>query len=242
MATMLTLEEKLSWLEGYKAIEKLVNKQTFLALVKRADENWKNIWCSPEAEPTLGVNDGFYSGYEAIGAYYDAKRAITAKKTELIRKAHPELVGKTAEELFGVGQLTADNMSCQVIEIARDGKTAKGLWYYTVIDFDLVESGPEARWYWGRVGIDFINENGQWKVWHLMDALDFDGLMGTDWNNPEPEREALPEYAELAKLELPKPNVARKNHEKFYRHRPVAPFPAVPKPYNTFADTFSYGM
>lgn len=242
MAVTLTTEEKLAWLEGYKAIEKLVNKKTFFELIKQGDSNWQQFWCSPEQEPTLGVNDGFYAGTEAIGAYYAARHEITRAKTAMIKKAHPELVGKTEDELFGIGQLTVQNMSCQVIEVARDQKTAKGLWYYTLIDFDLTQYGPEARWYWGRVGIDFINEDGQWKIWHMMDALDFDGLMGTDWNNPEPERPVLPEYAGVADLKLPEPNVKKQNHEKFWRRRPVKPFPAVPKPYDTFSNTFSYGM
>jgi hypothetical protein len=242
MAVTLTTEEKLAWLEGYKAIEKLVNKKSFFELIKKGDSNWQQFWCSPENEPTLGVNDGFYSGAEAIGAYYAAREENTRIKTALIKKAHPELTNKTEEQLHGIGQLTIQNMSCQVIEVARDQKTAKGIWYYTLIDFDLTQYGPEARWYWGRVGIDFINEGGEWKIWHLMDALDFDGLMGTDWNEPDPERPVLPEYAAVADLKLPEPNVKKQNHEKFWRHRPVMPFPAVPKPYDTFANTFSYGM
>lgn len=242
MATTWTCEEKLAWLEGYKAIEKLVNTRSFLDLVKQGDGRWQEFWCAPEAEPTLGVNDGFYQGYEAVGAYYEAKRRITEAKSRLVGQAYPQLAGKTPEELFGIGQMTVQNLTCQVIEVARDGRTAKGLWYYTTIDLDLAPSGPEARWYWGRMGIDFRLEDGQWKIWHLMDALDFDGLMGTDWNNPEPVRPPLPEYQAVAELKLPEPNVKRKNHEKFYRLRPVVPFPAVPKPYDTFADTFSYGM
>jgi hypothetical protein len=92
--------------------------------------------------------------------------------------------------------------------------------------------------------MDFINENGQWKIWHMVIAEDFEGLMGTDWNVPEPEKAPLPGLEGIADLDkqVPGPNVPQQIHEKFHRYRPVNTFPMVPKPYNTFAETFSYGI
>ena len=242
MASILTTEEKLLWLEGYKAIEKLINRRSFLDLIKQGDGRWQEFWCSDDKKPTLGVNDGFYTGLSSIGAYYEARRDLTAKKTELVKQANPALAGKTVEELFGIGQMTVQNLTSQVIETARDNKTAKGIWYYTTFDFDLSEKGPEIRQYWGRIGIDFIREGDDWKIWHVMDALDFEALAGTNWTEPEPQRQVIPAYAFLAECTLPEPDVKQVNHEKFWRRRPVKPFPAVPQPYDTFAETFSYGM
>ena len=54
MAVTLTTEEKLAWLEGYKAIEKLVNKKSFFELIKQGDDIWQQFWCSPGTEPPWG--------------------------------------------------------------------------------------------------------------------------------------------------------------------------------------------
>lgn len=84
------------------------------------------------------------------------------------------------------GRLTLTSISTPVIEVAGDGKTAKGVW----ISFGT-ESGayPEgtasgipsvdnsepdeygnrvlAHWVWQKVAADFLLEDGAWKIWHL---------------------------------------------------------------------------
>jgi hypothetical protein len=49
-------------------------------------------------------------------------------------------------------------MGTPIIEVAKDGKTARGLWlmfaYYNVC------------WAAGQFAMDFIKEDGEWKVWH----------------------------------------------------------------------------
>jgi len=56
-----------------------------------------------------------------------------------------------------------------VVEIAEDRKTAKGVWYTN----GGVGTGQNVQGMWERYGIDFVNENGVWKIWHLHVYTDF---------------------------------------------------------------------
>jgi hypothetical protein len=67
------------------------------------------------------------------------------------------------------GQMHLHALTTPVIEVAGDGKTAKAVWISPGVetgrDFDTKEL--EANWCWCKYGIDFIKEDGKWKIWHL---------------------------------------------------------------------------
>jgi hypothetical protein len=67
--------------------------------------------------------------------------------------------GKTA------GQLHMHAMLSPVIEIAGDGKTAKGVW--DSFGPNIINGQAIGNWLWVKYGVDFIREDGQWKIWHL---------------------------------------------------------------------------
>lgn len=63
------------------------------------------------------------------------------------------------------GQLHMHSMFTPVIEIAQDGKTAQGVWDSFGPNIQTGDSG--TNWLWVKYGVDFIKEDGQWKIWHL---------------------------------------------------------------------------
>jgi hypothetical protein len=63
------------------------------------------------------------------------------------------------------GQLHMHSMFTPVIEIAADGKTAQGVWDSFGPGVQTVSSG--AGWLWVKYGVDFVKEDGEWKIWHL---------------------------------------------------------------------------
>jgi hypothetical protein len=63
------------------------------------------------------------------------------------------------------GQLHMHSMFTPVIEIAADGKTAQGVWDSFGPSVQTVAAG--TGWLWVKYGVDFIKEDGQWKIWHL---------------------------------------------------------------------------
>jgi len=52
----------------------------------------------------------------------------------------------------------------------------------------------------------------------------------------------LPEYAAINDFKLPEPNVPMEVYEKWHARRVNVDYPGLPKPYATFAETFSYGI
>jgi hypothetical protein len=66
------------------------------------------------------------------------------------------------------GHMAFHLMSNPIIEVAGDGKTAKGVWVACgmVAMKDRKTGKPSGYWEWNRYGIDFIKEDGRWKLWH----------------------------------------------------------------------------
>lgn len=238
-----TTEELTSRWEDLKTIENMMGKRTFLGILKGSKTVWADMWCKKAPDPSLGFNGGYYKGYEAVEGYYNAIHDLTVLRTELVQKAHPEkLAEKSIDEIYGVGSFVANNISTPIIEVAADGKTAKGMWYVMGCDIDLQPSGPESYWSWGRIGADFVKEDGAWKIWHMVFAEDIYTPVGTSWKDEIPAKPVKPEFAAVADFKMPEPNVPCTVHERWHKRRQLKPFPAMPFPYETFSDTFSYGV
>jgi hypothetical protein len=80
----------------------------------------------------------------------------------------PDKGAKTFEGMSNVGMMALHLMTNPCIEVAGDGKTAKGIWIASgiVANRNRQTGKPSAGWEWNRYGIDFIKEDGKWKLWH----------------------------------------------------------------------------
>ena len=87
------------------------------------------------------------------------------------------------------GRFQMHTMTTPSIEVAGDGKTAKGVWMSIGVETDAGDLGPEpvdgyeqrmllssvtadgkrfkAEWIWQKFEIEFIRETDGWKIWHL---------------------------------------------------------------------------
>ena len=85
---------------------------------------------------------------------------------ESVRRCYVEAHGERSnpgmdEEMKGAMHL--HDLDSEVVVVADDGKTARGCW---------TSPGHETRgagvtWCWGRYIVDFIKEDGVWKIWHM---------------------------------------------------------------------------
>ena len=56
-------------------------------------------------------------------------------------------------------------MTTPIIEVAKDGETAKGLWLMYGAETMKKEDGKvSAYWAAGQFAMDFIKEDGEWKI------------------------------------------------------------------------------
>lgn len=144
-------------------------------------EEMEEIWVNePEnrATASFGQNQGFYVGYDSIWEAYveghDTSWLSTAKS--YCEQNGIDIEGWTDEEILdvygGVGQLLLHVTTTAIIEVAEDGKTAKCFWYSPGM---IAESGSTGNTIWEAYGVDFVKEDGVWKMWHLHMFTDFMG-------------------------------------------------------------------
>lgn len=198
------------------------------------------FWSKRE-DISLGLNNGYYIGQEAVHGYYAAIEAETKLASRLIAQRFPKkLEGKTEEELFGVGQISYRPIDTPVIEVADDLQSAKGLWVVRGLVEKITTAGPVSFWDFSYWAVDFILEDGAWKILHMLDFAEVNARQGTDLLHVPPLPED-PAFAEMASISLPEPTKPCALRETYRADRPFTPSPGVPEPYKTLAETFSYG-
>ena len=85
-------------------------------------------------------------------------------------------------------------------------------------------------------------EDGAWKIWHMQWLRNVDVQCGTAFGTAPEQFPEIDAYAGMAAFQMPKPTVEAVLMENYYTDRPFTKSPKVPEPYETFADTFSYGI
>ena len=237
-----TPEELLTRWEDRREIQNVMGKVSQSYLMMEEAAVYDRFWSKRE-DVALGVNEGWYAGAEAVKGYYDALGEKIRLASDLIAAAFPEkLGGKTREELYGVGQLGVKPIDTFIIEIAGDGQTAKGLWSLHGTYADITPSGPVSYWDWGYWCVDFVKEPEGWKIWHFQDLKDINNPTGGDWAEAPLTFPEEPAFAAMKDFAFPAPNVPAELRKAYYPGRPFTETPPLPEPYDTFADTFSYGM
>jgi hypothetical protein len=240
--TGLSKEELLDrWLDK-REVRNIMGKISSLYAIRQEATIFEKFW-SERDDVCLGLNDGYFNGREAVAGYYDGLGKRVEIESQIVKKAFAKQLGdKTDEELHGVGSMIYKPYDTQVVEIAKDGQTAKGLWCMRGSHTAITTAGPVAYWQFGWVAVDFIREGEEFKIWHMLDLTDIDSPCGDNWGEPEKERPAAPDFAAVTEIKDPQPNVPCVLHKLYTSDREFMTSPAIPKPYTTFAETFSYGL
>lgn len=102
-------------------------------------------WNQPDVSVEY-ADEGRFEGEEAVRAILEA------------------LLGKPPKP----GEMLDMQLTTPMIEVADDLETAKCLWWCPGAGAAAGE-GKEAQaiWAWGQVAVDFLQNSGEWKVWHL---------------------------------------------------------------------------
>ena len=158
--------------------------------------------------------------------------------------AHSGIFEKEADKPKGLdatGSMIMHTLSTPVIEVAGDGKTAKGIW---ISPGHETMGNPKTGeflgvWAWTKYGCDFIKVDGQWKLWHYhvyrVFKTPYDKCWTEEW---ETKQEAAPD---AKKPGLVEPDMPTTYDNPYSRQYVAQPIPAAPESYETWGDTFSYG-
>lgn len=230
----------LRW-EQLRAIKNLMGRMSADYTLKKEGEMYEKYWSRRE-DVSLGVNEGWFVGAAAVVGYYSTLGAQIAQQSKLIQSIFPKELGdKSDQELRGVGTMDYKPIDTPVVEIAADGQTAKGIWCIRGSHSRILPSGPVAYWEWGWFAADFILEDEQFKLWHLQYLQEILRPNGHPWYGPEDVYPPVKEFAPAADFQFPVPDHPAVLRPKYTADRPFTKTPRVPEPYETFADTFSYG-
>lgn len=186
-AAALTLEEKIDRLtalmqreQDAREIQNIVSKMAYLYEAAMYEERLKYI-----ARKTPGVTveigaRGVFEGYEgARHTMVDVEKSFERSHAAGMRKVYPDVK-------FGsdhAGQFESELIGTPVIEVAGDGRTARGEWLSLMAVGKTHEEDPkpQALWIWWKTAIDFVKEDGEWKVWHYLKNPYWATPYGTDW-------------------------------------------------------------
>jgi hypothetical protein len=165
------------------------------------------------------------------------------------------------------GKLTFHYTTTPLIEVAADGQTAKGLWVMSGVESGLTDpvaaqSAPDFMYektmvdgkrVWMhtvlvKYGIDFLKQDGQWRIWHFHCFEIARSPHGIGWipfaaqSENNPFSDDLMYFGENGKaVFMPKPDAPVTMRNNPYRTDTGQTLDAPPPvPYRTFADTFSY--
>jgi hypothetical protein len=140
----------------------------------------------------------------------------------------------------GIGSIIMHTLTTPIIEVAGDGKTAKGMWYSPGQVTEIGPDGkPMAMWMWEKYGADFVKEDGKWKLWHIHVYTDFAVPPGKSWIDPSTGSD----FSSGDTVERPsemKPDIAKVTYKE-WSPTTVPQLTPMPEPYYTFSETFSYG-
>lgn len=250
-ARLAALEQELTQVKGNAerardraAVENLFS--TYMALHNAfRDPEIVSLWASkgtPDVRAQYS-NNGIYTDWDTIVAYH-------------AQRPNPP------------GKLILHYVTSPIIEVAEDGQTAKGMWMMTGLESGLTK--PEAAagapdfmyeknvlingkkvWMhtvYAKYGIDFIKQNGQWKIWHFHCFEVARAPFGLGWipfaaaAQDSPFGDDLMYFGEDGKpVLMPKPNgPATIRHNPYRTDRGQTLDLKPPVPYRTFSETFAY--
>ena len=238
-----TTEQLTQQWEDQREIKNLIGKYTITMLLEEKNTIFQKFWSQEQEDVCLGLNHGWYKGAVAIQGYYSALANRTGIESQLLQSLFPQQLGELPDEkLYGVGHMANMPVSSPLISVAYDGETAQGMWTCVGCYTDFSTAGPFSHWVWGYYAADFIREDGGWKIWHLRFITDIDTISGRDWTKEYEADPELPEFAVLANVQVPAPNVPCQLQEPYHLKRLPMVFPTLPHPYVHFAETTSYGI
>lgn len=166
------------------------------------------------------------------------------------------------------GKLIVHYVTSPIIEVAEDGQTAKGMWMMTGLESGLTspesaKGAPDFMYeknvtingkkVWmhtvhAKYGVDFIKQDGQWKIWHFHCYEIARSPFGLGWipfaaaAQDSPFADDLMYFGEDGKpVMMPKPDgPATLRHNPYRTDRGQTLDLPPPVPYRTFSETFAY--
>jgi hypothetical protein len=220
-------------LEAAQACRNLMGKYSYYHTAFR-NKDYMTLWAQRE-DSYFKFPFGQYIGYEAIAHCY------------LVEHGDRDDPGMD-QKLQGI--MTMHELDTEVLEVAADGKTAKGVWispgHETFMrNPENVDPAKEPEklvadpmWAWSKYEVEFIRDtDGTWKLWHMV----LYPLFKTGYHQAWTEGETVTEQPMNPEPDQVKPGetnpMTGQIAPDFWQWSPTAVYPAhEPEPPVPYAD------
>jgi len=230
-ATGKTTEQLAQLAVDLHEISNLMNLHAWYHAASMNDVELEEIW-SKRDDIVWAQNSGYWIGPESIKEYY----------------------GMTVSRESTKGSFVWHTITTPVVEVAADGKTAKGVWYTPGIVGSFKGEEGDFNWMFEKYGVDFIREDGVWKVWHMHVYTDTawpvggkitaGGGMGGpppgDDQAPPQQGETVGSEAATMPMPMKGPDKSEVNYKELSPTTEIVLVPRPPVPYKTWSETWSY--
>jgi hypothetical protein len=197
------LAARVQRLENTLAIQKLQSKYAHYLFTQHYDRIFEETYAQQAADVSVEFSDsGVYRGPDSVRALYEAFEATK------------DIPG------FFILHMTVN----PYIEIAADGLSARSHW----LSPGATGSNQSAGWVWGPYYIDYVKENGEWRILHSNLAPVFRNSYDVSWAQAADNGTVRGVLA----VEPDEPSTLyRPYHEAKQQPDIFADHPALPEPY-----------
>lgn len=201
-------------LEAAQACRNLMGRYSYLHTAFRNKE-FMELWAKRE-DVSQTMPFGKFIGYEGVYQSYVDFHGDRNNPADY-------------EELRGL--MMIHEMGTDVIEVAADGKTAKGIWISPGTETAPSPGKEKGSWCWGKYEVEFIKEDGEWKFWHMTLFPLFLTPYNRSWGEPALDMVGSKEMPGMGEFchPLDKP---------MWTYGPDAVYPedepAIPRPYASY--------
>jgi hypothetical protein len=241
--TIKTLEEviqlleqqnkRIQVLEDVREIANIMGRYIYKHEVHKDAEFLNSIFANRDDISWEVANFGVFYGKKGVKRTLDAHSGIMEGKDR--KQAPPPMEHP--------GGMIMHTLTTPVIEIAGDGKTAKGVWISPGHEtgIDDVTGKLRGQWCWTKYGCDFIKEDGKWKLWHYHVYRIFRTPYDMDWTEEYESKREATRKAQTPALPGMTPDFPTTYDNPYTTKYVEQMIPAPPEPYETFDKATSYG-
>jgi hypothetical protein len=231
------LEKRIEKLEAVHEIQNLMGRLTYMY-----EGGEYELMLDQFAKKTPGITAEMAAFGRAEGKE-DVRKVIVEFWQEQYKRHEKEMRRRYPDDSNETGRngiLDLQALSSPVVEVSDDLLTAKGMWYAPTVatEFHPGEDMPSGHNVWLKFAVDFVNEDGQWRIWHYHILPSFNTPVGKSWVESSIAMEEM--MASLPPDALPKPLGPVTDYHAYSVHEPPVNSPRPPEAYTKFSETYSY--
>lgn len=255
------LKQRIARLKDYNEVANLMGKYNYLHATMRDIQITEDLWAHKHDDVSSERSgDGLFLGLESVKKFhYECEGAkpgqliLSANNTPIIEVATDGLTakgvwqgigpegggiiskrpGKENKEIFGNGPGGFPYGKVEII----DTDTGKPMVFPEIPMVDSPYGTVFADWMWMKYGIDFIKEDGQWRIWHFHSYEYFRCPVTLNWVDYAKYRKYSDAKARSVRAPADSPTTF---HWLYLPDATPVLQPIPPSHYQTFAETFSY--